>query len=158
MKKTFVLLLLFGFSNVSFATSNPYRGGEVAIDIKNNMPCFYINDANKRGLFNIVILDLSEGSMSSWDYENSYEKNYPKKDNCIALNNKNFNNFSQLKNNTPYSVTLGDIKTAYNTDFCITEKNGRSQIQNYIGNKCIDKEVSLWEKIKNWFFELFKIT
>ncbi|MEG0431547.1 MAG: hypothetical protein RR536_08180 [Anaerovoracaceae bacterium] len=95
--------------------------------------------------------------MSSWDYENSYEKNYPKKDNCIALNNKNFKNFSQLKNNTPYSVTLGDIKTAYNTDFCITEKNGISQIQNYIGAKCIDKEVSLWEKLKNWFFELFKI-
>jgi len=89
--------------------------------------------------------------------KNSYEKNYPKRENCIALNNKNFNNFSPLKKNTPYSVTLGDIKTAYNTDFCITEKNGKIQIQNYIGTKCIDKEIGIWEKLKNWFFELLKI-
>ena len=157
MKKPFILLLLLNFYKLSFATSTPYRGGEVAIDIKNNMPCFYINDIDKSGVFNIVILNLSEGGMSSWHYENFYEKNYPKKDNCIALNNKNFKNFSQLKNNTPYSVTLGDIKTAYNTNFCITEKNGKSQIQNYIGTKCIDKEVrGIWEKLKNWFIELFK--
>lgn len=67
------------FSDLSFATSTPYRGVEVAIDIKNNMPCFYINNADKSDVFNIVILDLSEGNMSSWDYENSYEKNYPKR-------------------------------------------------------------------------------
>lgn len=54
-------------------------------------------------------------------------------------------------------MTLGDIKTVYNTDFCVTEKNGRSQIQHYIGTKCIDKEIGIWEKLKNWFFELLKI-
>ena len=83
-------------------------------------------------------------------------KKLSKKDNCIALNDKNFNNFNQLIKNNPYSVTLGDIKTAYNTDFCIVEKNGKSQIQEYVGSKCIDKEMSIWEKLKNWFFELFK--
>ena len=156
MKRIFILLFLLNFSKLSFATSPPYRGGEVAIDIKNNMPCFYINDTGKNGIFNVVILDLSEGSKNSWHYENYYEKNYPKKDNCIALNDKNFNNFNQLIKNNPYSVTLGDIKTAYNTDFCIVEKNGKSQIQEYVGSKCIDKEMSIWEKLKNWFFELFK--
>lgn len=34
MKKIFILLFLLNFSQLSLATSTPYRGGEVAIDIK----------------------------------------------------------------------------------------------------------------------------
>lgn len=104
--------LFLAFLSLPFhvsATSSPYRGGEVSIELKNNKPCFYINDTQQKGIFNLVILNLSQDSTESWIYENHFENNYPTKTNCILLTEKNFNNFKGLKENTPYSATLGGV-------------------------------------------------
>ncbi|TGU85566.1 hypothetical protein YA64_016320, partial [Acinetobacter pittii] len=71
-KYIFLTLLIIPFS--AFATSNPYRGGEVIIDVKNNTPCFYINDTEQRGDFSIVVLGLTHGSKEYWNYDSSFEK------------------------------------------------------------------------------------
>lgn len=52
----YILSILLTIPFSAFATSNPYRGGEVIIEVKNNTPCFYINDTEQRGDFSIVVL------------------------------------------------------------------------------------------------------
>ncbi len=115
-------------SHVS-ATSSPYRGGEVSIELKNNKPCFYINDTQQKGIFNLVILNLSQDSTESWIYENYFENSYPTKTNCILLTEKNFSNFNGLKENTLYSATLGGLRKAYNKDFYVQKSSGKLVLQ-----------------------------
>ncbi|MDT8696716.1 hypothetical protein LFW85_07295 [Acinetobacter baumannii] len=148
-KYIFLTLLIIPFS--AFATSNPYRGGEVIIEVKNNTPCFYINDTEQRGDFSIVVLGLTHGSKEYWNYDSSFEKSYPVKNKCIVLNEKNFKNFKGLKENTPYSVTLGGVRTAYNKDFCVTKRSGTLTVQDFKGTQCVDVEASFWDKLKRLF-------
>lgn len=146
--------LFLAFLSLPFhvsATSSPYRGGEVSIELKNNKPCFYINDTQQKGIFNLIILNLSQDSTESWIYENHFENNYPTKTNCILLTEKNLNNFKGLKENTPYSATLGGVKKAYNKDFCVKKSSGKLVLQDVQGTKCTDIKPSFWENIKNFF-------
>ncbi len=145
--------LFLAFISLSFhvsATSSPYRGGEVSIELKNNRPCFYIDDTQQKGIFNLVILNLSQGSTESWSYENHFEDRYPTKTNCILLTEKNFNNFKSLNENTPYSATLGGVKKAYNKDFCVKKNSGKLVIQDLQGTRCVDIKPSFWENLKSF--------
>ncbi len=146
-------LLILLLSTHVFATSNPYRGSEVNIEIKNDTPCFYIDDMEQKGVFSIVLLNLSRNSKDYWSYDSSFDKSYPTKNNCVVLNGKNFNGFKSLKENTPYSITLGGVKTAYNRDFCITRRSKKLVIQDLRATQCVDRKLSFWDNLKNYLYK-----
>ncbi|WP_369074255.1 NF045616 family extracytoplasmic (lipo)protein [Acinetobacter sp. XH1741] len=151
MMNKYILLIFLMMPFSIFANSNPYRGGEVNIEIKNETPCFYINDMEQKGIFSIVLLNLSRNSKDYWSYDSSFDKSYPTKNNCVVLNEKNFNGFKSLKENTPYSVTLGGVKTAYNRNFCITRISKKIVIQDFRAAQCVDRKSSFWDNLKNYF-------
>lgn len=151
----YLLLAFLSIPVYASATSPPYRGGEVIIDLKNNKPCFYINDKNQKGIFKLVILNLSQDSTEYWEYENNFSHTYPTKANCILLTEKNFSNFRYLKENTPYSVTLGGLKKSYNKNFCVKKSSGKSILQDVQGAKCTDLKPSFWGGLKDFFIQMF---
>lgn len=151
MMNKYVLLIFLMIPLSIYATSNPYRGGEVNIELKNDTPCFYIDDMEQKGVFSIVLLNLSRNSKDYWSYDSSFDKSYPTKNNCVVLNEKNFNGFKSLKENTPYSVTLGGVKTAYNRDFCITRRSKKLVIQDLRATQCVDRKPSFWDNFKKLF-------
>ncbi|MDC5098075.1 hypothetical protein OHW41_19190, partial [Acinetobacter baumannii] len=59
--------------------------------------------------------------------------------------------FKSLKENTPYSVTLGGVKTAYNRDFCITRRSKKLVIQDLRATQCVDRKPSFWDNFKKLF-------
>lgn len=53
----FIFLCMLALTiNQAYAMSNPYRGGEVGILVKNNLPCFHISDSLNSGTYSLVIL------------------------------------------------------------------------------------------------------
>ena len=66
---------------------------------------------------------------------------------------------SSIKPDNYYSVTLSDIKISYEKDFCIAKRNEDYVVQDfdYENNKCVDKELSFWEKFKSFFNKIFSL-
>ncbi|MCK7608634.1 hypothetical protein M0D70_04755 [Acinetobacter portensis] len=158
IRRIYYITFLLFLPSFSYAISNPYRGGEVIISIKNNNPCFTINNSlEKKGGFNIVIYEdnLQNPEIPKiWSYESNYERDFKNENDCVVINNFSTSN---LKLDTYYSVTLSDIKIAYENDFCITKKNEDYVVQDYDfkNDKCVDKELSFWKKLKSFFNKVF---
>ena len=78
-------LKVYGFS------SSPYPDGNVNVIIKDNKPCIYIDKLNLTGGYTLIVSStksLTEDEF--WLYKNSFEKNYPNRDNCIIADNTDF--------------------------------------------------------------------
>ena len=149
-KKINLILFLF-FPGFLYAFSNPYHGGEVKILMKNNIPCFYVDHSEKTGVFGIAIINQKPESKEYWSYHSGTESNFPDKENCMIIENFTVPN---LKLDTPYSVTLSDITIGYKQRFCITQKNGEYEVQDFSGSQCVDRKMSFWERIKTLFFKI----
>lgn len=150
---SYIIFLLL-LPNFSYAISNPYRGGAVIISMKDNSPCFSVDDENRKSSFSVVVSGETPEAGESWSYVNTSLTQLPNTSNCIKI--KDFS-LLEAKLDTLYNVTLGATNIAYLTDFCIAKKNEDYVIQDYDfkNNKCVDKELSLWEKIKSFFNKIF---
>ena len=150
---SYIIFLLL-LSNFSYAISNPYRGGDVIISMKDNSPCFSVDDENRKSSFSVVVLGENHETEDTWSYVNNSLTQPQNTSNCIKI--KDFSLLS-VKLDTPYIVVLDAINIAYRTDFCIAKKNEDYVLQefDYENNQCVDKELSLWEKIKSFFNKIF---
>lgn len=154
--KKVILLLIFCVSSFSHAISNPYRGGAVIISMKDNSPCFSVDDVNRKSSFSVVVSGENPEAGDSWSYVNNSLTQLPNTSNCIKI--KKFS-LMEAKLDTLYNVTFGANNIAYMTDFCIAKKNEDYVIQDYDfkNNKCVDKELSFWEKIKLFFNKILSL-
>ena len=102
----------------------------------------------------MVVLQGEDEVRETWSYETNSLENLPNINNCITIENFLLSN---IKLDTLYIVVLGTTKTSYRTDFCITKKNENYIIQDYDfkNDKCVDKELSFWEKLKSFFNKVF---
>uniref|UniRef100_UPI0039B6EF10 NF045616 family extracytoplasmic (lipo)protein n=1 Tax=Acinetobacter sp. MB5 TaxID=2069438 RepID=UPI0039B6EF10 len=118
------LIILISLSLIACNYSNPYRSGKIEMIIKDNTPCAYLNDDDQTGDY-VVTLNKYETPDPTFSYTNTFEKNYPKKDNCLLVNNKIFKNF-KLDMNTSYDmyfeITPSNQDSAYRKrTFCIKQ-------------------------------------
>ncbi len=147
MNKSLFILISLCFSQQIFAMSKEYSGGEVYITIKDNSPCFYINNINISGDYDIT---LYERNINSGLYKvNSISsilasKRYPDKEKCITTNEIK-DNF-KYKNNTPYLVVLETNRFSFGKNFCVD--SATKTIQDFT-DTCKVKNLSWWEKILN---------
>ncbi|WP_406935524.1 NF045616 family extracytoplasmic (lipo)protein [Acinetobacter baumannii] len=149
MNKFLFLLISLCFSQQISAMSKEYSGGEVYITIKDNSLCFYINNKNISGDYDITLYEQNinsglykVGSISSI----LASKRYPDRKNCITTNEIK-DNF-KYKDNTPYLVVLETNRFSFGKDFCVD--SATKTIQDF-SNTCKVKNLSLWEKILNLF-------
>lgn len=151
----YIIFLLF-LPSFSYAISNPYRGGAVIISIKDNSPCFSVDDENRKSSFSVVVLDGNLEPEDTWSYVNDSLTQLPNISNCVKI--KDFS-LLNIKLDSPYIVVLDAINIAYRTDFCIAKKNEDYVVQgfDYENNKCADKALSFWEKIKFFFNKIFSL-
>lgn len=160
IRKLYYITFLLFPPSFSYAISAPHRGGEVIISIKNNNPCFTINNSlEKKGGFNIVIYEdnlQNPETPKIWSYESNYEQDLKKENDCVVISDFLA---SSIKPDNYYSVTLSDIKISYEKDFCIAKRNEDYVVQDfdYENNKCVDKELSFWEKFKSFFNKFFSL-
>lgn len=136
-----LIFLILPFLSVSCGGSNPYMKGGIKFISKNNAPCLYIDEDNFIGDYTVSI---SQYQMPEpiFGYASQFKKNYPKKDNCLIINNKNFNNL-KLKLNTPYDIQFeiaspGKDSVFRTAIFCIRSDQGRRIMQRFDGFKCSD--------------------
>ncbi len=143
------LIILISLGLIACKYSNPYHSGEIKFITKNNMPCLYIDEYNFIGDYTVSI---SQYQMPEpiFGYASQFRKNYPKKDNCLIINNKNFNNLN-LKMNTPYDIQFEiappDKDSVFRTTiFCIRSDRGRRIMQRFDGVKCSDIQIELVDR------------
>lgn len=164
-----ILLLsleVYGFS------SSPYPDGNVNVFIKDNKPCIYIDKLNLTGGYTLIVSStksLTEDEF--WLYKNSFEKNYPTRDNCIIADDTNFKGLI-FRNNAIYNFSLEPSVVPEFADFtgmassyCLKEKNGKLEL--YYSNLSIDEcreqkqnifveHTEISKKQENWFNLLIK--
>lgn len=149
MNKSLFILIVACFSQQIFAMSKEYSGGEVYITIKYNSPCFYIDNKNISGDYDITLYGRNNNSglykISSIPSILA-SKRYPDRKSCITTNEIK-DNF-KYKNNTPYLVVLETNRFSFGKDFCVD--SATKTIQDF-SNTCKVKNLSLWEKILNLF-------
>ena len=94
-RNIFYFIILMISIKVYGISPSPYSDNDVDINIKNNMLCIYTNKKNLSGnyLLGVGFFDSDLGEYRSWYYENSFDKNYPNKENCIVIDNNNFERF-----------------------------------------------------------------
>lgn len=136
------IIVLF-MSSLTFSMSREYRGGEVSILIKHNKPCFYIENKDLSGIYYINLFE-KKGIKNIGEYTSNFQEEYPKKTSCISSSTFSNHNY---KENKPYLVVITTDKgLSFGTSFCVAERNGTKEIQDFVG-QCEYKKESLWEKI-----------
>lgn len=134
------------------AMSNPYRGGEVGILIKNNLPCFYIPDPKEKGFFSITTVKFSSRQKIEWRYFGNFEDEHPSKDNCIVWKPNKISEPHEVIMDIPYIVTFGAAaEKGYLSRFCLTQRNGVTILQKARGTECYDPPKSKWQSFKGLF-------
>lgn len=125
-------VFFIALSNIS-CTSPINNNGKVEFELKNNTPCFYINDKNYQGEYEISITE--HNTQGEYAYRSTFDKHYPNKNNCILFNNKTFSNLEKVKEYTNYSVKIFSgqqnwHKPAGNhgSNFCLIRENGQLTI------------------------------
>lgn len=148
------LLIVTAFmSGCSDLHRNQYDIDNVYIDIKNDNPCFYINNDELEGNYDIVIKDQNNGDY--WDYKGVSEKSYPKKENCILFNNESFGSSKNLNFNRKYNVTLSNLNVGFSNEFCLRKDRNHVVLQKIIGDQCIDIEENEEDKLRRFFKKIF---
>lgn len=159
----FLVLILILFSPNLYAFSkSPYASGEIGIKIVNNTPCVYIEKEQLQGEYIITIQVFNndkQGNSQLLYYNNSFEKYYPLENKCILLNSSNFQNL-ELKENTPYSISLSArpywVFDGFLSQICLKQNQEKQLvIQDYIDGKCTDKKPKIpVTDSENWFIRL----
>ncbi|WP_111895987.1 hypothetical protein [Acinetobacter sp. MB5] len=134
-------IILISLGLIACKYSNPYRSGEIKFITKNNTPCLYIDEQDFTGEY-AVSIGQYEVTEPTFDYRSSFKENFPRKDNCLMINNQNFKNLN-LKMNTPYDLffemAAPDQNSVFRKNiFCIRSDRGKKIIQRFDGVKCSD--------------------
>lgn len=140
-------LAILVFSTLSFSMSKQYRGGEVSIMIKNNEPCFYIENLDLFGNYYINLFEEKD-IKNIGEYISNFQKKYPQKSSCISSSA-----FSQhvYQENKPYLVVIEtDTGLSFGKSFCVSEKKGIKEIQDFVV-RCEDKKDSFVQKLYKFF-------
>lgn len=154
LKVLLVLPFIITATNL-YAISNPYRGGKVNISIKNGLPCFHISDSLSNGEYSLVILLPNNNGLTSWTYENTFEKKNASESSCILWGEKGFSNYQKPYFNVQYGVTFGTDRKAYHSDFCLAQKEGETIIQEVKNNQCYEPPKGMWQLIKEALNDYF---
>lgn len=176
-RNIFYFIILMISIKVYGISPSPYSNNDVNINIKNNMLCIYTNKKNLSGnyLLGVGFFDSDLGEYRSWYYENSFDKNYPNKENCIVIDNNNFDGIV-LKSNEVYDITLQPNTYGY-ADFismknyyCIIEEDGKVKVGSIDSSsrKCRNRtdflenntmigiQESWFDSLIKWFKNLWK--
>ena len=138
------LIILISLGLIACKYSNPYRSGEIKFITKNNALCLYIDEQDLTGDYGISIMQYQTPE-PRFDYVSSFKENYPKKDNCLMINNENFKGL-KIKLNTPYDIQMEvdkpDQYSIYRKNiFCVRSEKGKKIMQTFDGFKCSDIQV-----------------
>ncbi|WP_111895986.1 hypothetical protein [Acinetobacter sp. MB5] len=136
-----IFLIFSTFLLTSCGHSNPYSSGEIKFSTKNNLPCLYIDEEDIQGDYSFSIIE-HQIPEPMFDYVSSFKENYPKKDNCLMINNENFKGL-KIKLNTPYDIQMEvdkpDQYSIYRKNiFCVRSEKGKKIMQTFDGFKCSD--------------------
>lgn len=147
------LIILISLGLIACKYSNPYRSGKIEMIIQDNAPCVYMKEDNQTGSY-LVTLNQYETPAPTFSYTNTFEKNYPKKDNCLLVNNKIFKNF-KLDMNTSYDMYFettppNQDSTYRKRTFCIKQDRNNFVVQDSVGGKC--RDIPVEETTKQKFF------
>ena len=135
-------IVILVFASQAFSMSRQYRGGAFSILVKNNEPCFYIENEKLTGRYYITLFE-DKTIKTLGEFTSNFQEKYPNKNSCIL--SSSFTNTVYQKN-TPYLIVLeADNDMSFGSTFCVSERNGIKEIQDFIG-KCEDKPPSLWER------------
>lgn len=129
-------------SSQAFSMSREYRGGDVSILIKNNEPCFYIENMTLSGRYYIHLFD-KKTIKTLGEFTSNFQEKYPKKASCIL--SSSFSDYI-YQENKPYLIVLEtDNEMSFGKRFCLSTRNGSKEIQDFWG-QCKDKQYSLWQR------------
>lgn len=138
----FILLVLLVSLNLNVnvqANSSKYRGGELKLKKTNNDICFYIDNNELIGDYELNIFDKNKFNKLV-NYTSSFNKNYPLENNCIKINYK-------FKNNIIYTAVLDSELTNFGRNFCLID----NEIGDFDGITCTEIKLSVWDKILIFF-------
>ena len=136
-------IVILVFASQSFSMSRQYRGGDFSILIKNNEPCFYIENEKLTGRYYITLFE-DKTIKTLGEFKSNFQEKYPSKNSCIL--SSSFTNTVYQKN-TPYLIVLeADNDMSFGSTFCVGRRNGINEIQDFSG-ACEYKKQSLWKRI-----------
>lgn len=140
-------LTILAFSSLSFSMSKQYRGGEVSIMIKNNEPCFYIENLDLFGNYYINLFEEKD-IKNIGGYTSNFQKKYPQKSSCISSSVISHHVFQE---NKPYLVVIEtDTGLSFGKSFCVSEKQGIKEIQDF-ALRCEYQKESFVQKLYKFF-------
>lgn len=147
LNKIILGIIVFVFSSQSFSMSRQYRGGDVSILIKKNEPCFYIENMKLTGKYYITLFE-DKTIKTLGEFTSNFQKKYPQKESCIL--SSSFSNVI-YQEDKPYLIVISvDNGMSFGTSFCVVEKNGSKEIQDFVG-RCEYKAESLLKRILKFF-------
>lgn len=131
-------------TNVSYAMSKRFRGGDVDIIIKSSSPCFYVgDDRSKFSKNDRLSINVSDNeNVTKWNVYEPWSSPPTSIDKCISYGQTTkikSTPAQKLQLNKRYTAVL-ELDKTYGVDFCLRhDQNEKVIVTKYDGKQCTMK-------------------